>query len=112
MFADESSICGDAALLQTLFELYDAPETGSPKLFARLISALSHLINEKPALMGSSAEIHGLGLPTESANGSGYLDMGLGIVSAAASAGVSTVSSMMGSTGGGLGQHPSVKQRL
>lgn len=62
--------------------------------------------------MGVNTEIYGLGVPNDSVSSSGYLDMGLGIVSAAASAGVSTVSSMMGSTGGGLGTHSSVKQRL
>jgi hypothetical protein len=81
-------------------------------IFARLIAALSHLVNEKPALMGVSADIHGLDMPSEASNSSGYFDMGLGMVSAAASVGVSTVSSMMGSSGSGLGQHSGVKQRL
>lgn len=110
-FADSQRICTDSSILQNIFELFDA-RPDSPKLFARLISALSHLVSEKPALIGASADIHGLGLPSEAANSSGYFDMGLGIVSAAASAGVSTVTSMMGSSGGGLGQHSGVKQRL
>jgi hypothetical protein len=62
--------------------------------------------------MGINTEIYGLGVSNDSTGGSGYLDMGFGIVSAAASAGVSTVSSMMGSAGGGLGPHSGVKQKM
>jgi hypothetical protein len=42
----------------------------------------------------------------------GYFDMGLGMVASAASVGVSTVSSMMGTMGGGLGSHSGLKLRL
>lgn len=70
------------------------------------------MLNEKPALFGVSSQIHGIGVPSDSTNASGYFDVGLGIVSAAASAGVNTVTSMMGSEKGGLGLHSGMKQRL
>ncbi|KAK4688854.1 hypothetical protein P7C73_g1265, partial [Tremellales sp. Uapishka_1] len=78
-----------------------------PKLFSKLISAMGHLLNEKPALLGIGTQMQGLGVPAVEAGSStsvnaGYLDMGIGMVATAASVGVSTVSSFMGS-GGGLG---------
>lgn len=71
-------------------------------------------MNEKPNLLGVSDQMHGLGVPSGDGNGpnSGYLDIGFGMVASAANAGVSTVSSMMGSQGGGLGPHSSLKLKL
>ena len=54
--------------------------------------------------------MHGLGTTAgEGINGhAGYLDMGIGMVASAASAGMS----MMGATGGGLGPHSGMKLGL
>ena len=109
----ESSICGDPNLLQKLYEQYDHPE--GPRLFSKLVSSLGKPVHEKPNLLGSGSQMQGLGLPSTAAEGpnkdSGYFDMGLGIMASAASAGVSTVSSMMSNTGG-LGNHSEMKLRL
>lgn len=107
-----SSICGDTRLIQGLYEQYDARGSDSSKIFLRIVSSLSHLISEKPALLGMNTEMHGLGLPHDAPNGSGYFDIGMGMVSAAASAGVNTVSSIMGGNSGGLGASSMMRQRL
>jgi len=105
-------ICGDNRLLQNLFEQYD--NRGEPKVFAKLVSSLSRLMSEKPNLLGISDQMHGLGVPTGDGNGpnAGYLDIGFGMVASAANVGVSTVSHMMGSQGGGLGAQSGLKLKL
>lgn len=110
-------ICGDYTLLQNIYTRYD--KTEGPKLYNRIVSALSHLVNEKPALLGIGTQMHGLGVPATDLSSSnpnlhaaGYLDMGLGMVASAASVGVSTVNAMMGAGGGGLGSHSAMKLRL
>ncbi|GMK54425.1 hypothetical protein CspeluHIS016_0110110 [Cutaneotrichosporon spelunceum] len=105
-------ICGDPALLRVIWSQYDRPD--GPKLFAKLVSALGRLINEKPALLGVGVQMHGLGVPagsTDHVNAS-YLDMGIGMVASAASVGVSAVGSLVASGNGGLGSHSAMKQRL
>ena len=105
-------ICGDSALLQSIWSHYD--QSDGPKLFAKFVSALGRLMNEKPILLGVGPQMHGLGLPsTEGVDGhAGYLDMGFGMVASAASVGISTVNHMIGTTGGGLGPQSSMKLRL
>ncbi|WVQ70582.1 hypothetical protein IAR50_000101 [Cryptococcus sp. DSM 104548] len=113
-------ICGDHALLQSIYTHFD--EAGGPVLFTKIINALGRLINERPALLGMGSQMHGLSVPTgmqADASGSntnlhgGYLDMGLGMLGSAASAGVSTMNAMMmGAGGGGLGQHSGMKLKL
>jgi hypothetical protein len=104
-------ICGDITLLQKLFNQYDQP--GGPALFSKLVSSLGRLVSE-PALLGVGAQMHGVGVPSTDvpSKDAGYFDMGLGMVASAASVGVSTVSSMMGTMGGGLGSHSGLKLRL
>lgn len=108
------SICGDGKLLQSLFTQFD--QNGDPKLFSKLVSSLSRLMNEKPNLLGVSDQMRGLGLPSGAGDAagpsSGYLDIGFGMVATAANVGVSTVSSMMGTQGGGLGTHSGLKLKL
>jgi hypothetical protein len=85
-------------------------------VFARLVTSLSRLISEKPNLLGVSDQMHGLGVPSGDANGNGpnagYLDIGFGMVASAANVGVSTVSHIMGSQGGGLGAQSGLKLKL
>ena len=107
------SISGDAYLLQRLYERYDAQTR--TRIFTRLVEALSKLLNEKPALLGVGQHIQGLGLPPSSVHNApdaGYFDVGLGYMSAAASAGVHTVNSMIGQERAGLGQHSGMRQKL
>lgn len=105
-------IAGDPVLLRAIWTQYDTPN--GPKLFAKLVSALGRLINEKPALLGVGSQMHGLGVPASSTDNvnAGYFDMGIGMVASAASVGVSAMSAMVASSGGGLGPHSAVKQRL
>ncbi|WRT70613.1 uncharacterized protein IL334_007611 [Kwoniella shivajii] len=110
-------ICGDASLLQNIYSHYDSVEN-TPKLFSRVVSSLSRLINEKPALLGIGNQMHGLGIPHTDPTSPGtnphasYLDLGIGMVSSAASVGVNTVNAMMGGQGGGLSSASGVKLRL
>lgn len=107
-----SRICGDSTLLQSIWNHYDHPN--GPKLFFKIVSSLGRLVNEKPVLLGVGSQMHGLGIPsTEGAHAhAGYLDMGIGMVASAANAGMSTVNSMIGATGGGLGPHSGMKLGL
>ncbi|CAK9786560.1 hypothetical protein CC85DRAFT_283171 [Cutaneotrichosporon oleaginosum] len=105
-------ICGDPALLRAIWAQYDQPN--GPKLFAKLVSALGRLINEKPALLGVGVQMHGHGIPASSTDNinASYFDMGLGMMASAASVGVSAVGNLVASGGGGLGPHSAMKQRL
>lgn len=105
-------ICGDGSQLQNLWRHFDQP--GGPKLFSKLVSALGRLLNEKPVLLGMGTQMNGIGvggIEGHNAHG-GYLDMGIGMVTSAASAGLTTVNSMIGTGTGGLGNHSGMKLRL
>ncbi|KAF5376426.1 hypothetical protein D9615_008633 [Tricholomella constricta] len=93
-------LCSDAELMRSVWDRYDAQDAGS-KVFASLVTALKRLITEKPALLGVSSQMSGLGVSADT--GSTYsLDVGgmAGRVATAASATVSGVVGMMGSSGG------------
>ncbi|KAG5643461.1 hypothetical protein DXG03_000893 [Asterophora parasitica] len=93
-------LCNDAELMRSVWDRYDAQGAGS-RVFASLVSALKRLITEKPALLGVSAQMSGLGVVADM--GSTYsLDVGgmAGRVATAASATVSGVVGMMGPSGG------------
>ncbi|WVF67919.1 hypothetical protein IAT40_002681 [Kwoniella sp. CBS 6097] len=111
-------ICGDATLLQKIYSRFDKVEGEGPKLYSKIVLALSRLVNEKPALLGIGSQMHGIGVPhadptSPNANPhASYLDLGIGMVSSAASVGVSTVNAMMGAVGVGLGPQSMVKLRL
>ncbi len=94
--------------MQSIWKHYD--QNGGSKLFLKIVSALGRLVNERPGLLGVGPQMHGLGIPsTEGTSGNaGYLDMGIGMVASAASAGMS----IMGATGGGLGPQSGMKLRL
>ena len=87
--------------MRSFWGRYDAQETGS-KVFTSLITALKRLATEKPALLGVSSQMSGVGVPS-SGDGSYGLDVAgvAGIVATAASATVSGVAGLMG-TGAGL----------
>jgi hypothetical protein len=108
-----SRICGDGVLLQSIWDHFDAQPEGS-KLYSKLISSLGKLINEKPILLGVGSQMNGIGVPPIDGlpKDSGYLDMGIGMMASAASAGITTVGTMIGSNGSGLGTHSGLKLRL
>jgi hypothetical protein len=100
-------------------------------VFAKLVAALGRLLNEKPVLLGSCAQMNGIDVHSTLSNMSsdtlaggggvaglaghghgGYLDMGLGMMASAANVGINTVGSMIGGPGGGLGAHSGLKLRL
>lgn len=133
-------ICGDGKLLQNIFSQFDTPSssvsteatTPNPKVFAKLVAALGRLLNEKPVLLGSCGQMNGIDVHSTMSNTSGdtpangggaaaltaghghggYLDMGLGMMASAANVGITTVGSMIGGPGGGLGAHSGMKLRL
>jgi len=72
------------------------------------------LINEKPVLLGVASQMNGLGVVSaeNAQRDSGYLDMGIGMMASAASAGITTVGTIIGSNGSGLGVHSGLKLRL
>ncbi|KAF9222197.1 hypothetical protein BS17DRAFT_195192 [Gyrodon lividus] len=104
-------LCSDAELIRNIWDRYDAQHSGS-KVFTSLISALKRLVTEKPALLGVSSQMLGVGAPFHpaegaSGSGSGYgLDVGgvAGMVAnAAATAASATVSGVVGMIGSGTG---------
>jgi hypothetical protein len=94
-------LCSDSELMRSFWERYDAQEAGS-NVFTSLVTALKRLVTEKPALLGVSLQISGVGV-TSSGDGNYGLDVGgvAGIVATAASATVSGVAGLI-STGAGL----------
>ena len=100
------SLCSDAELIRNIWDRYDAEESGS-KVFSSLISSLKRLVTEKPALLGVSSQMMGLGAPSHLESGSSYgLDVGgvAGMVAnAAATAASATVSGVVGMIGAGAG---------
>ncbi|KAJ7842842.1 hypothetical protein B0H14DRAFT_3868774 [Mycena olivaceomarginata] len=98
-------LCSDAELMRNVWARYDAQHSGS-NVFTALITALKRLVTEKPALLGVSTQIFGVGvLPDTAGNASnsGYgLDVAgmAGMVATAASATVSGVVGMMGPSSG------------
>ncbi|KAJ7664366.1 hypothetical protein DFH06DRAFT_322458 [Mycena polygramma] len=97
-------LCSDSELMRNVWARYDAHHSGS-NVFTALITALKRLVTEKPALLGVSTQIFGVGVQPDgpSPSNSGYgLDVAgmAGMVATAASATVSGVVGMMGSTGG------------
>lgn len=100
------SLCNDAELIRNIWDRYDAEESGS-KVFSSLISSLKRLVTEKPALLGVSSQMMGIGTLSHSETGSNYgLDVGgvAGMVaSAAATAASATVSGVVGMMGAGAG---------
>ena len=86
--------------MRHFWDRYDAQESGS-NIFLPLITALKRLVTEKPALLGVSSQMHGVGVPSHAGEGYG-LDVGgvAGMVATAASATVSGVVGMMASGAG------------
>lgn len=66
-----------------------------------LITALKRLVTEKPALLGQSAQIGGIGVTVDASTG-GAASYGLDMAGRVASATVSGVAGMIGVGGGGL----------
>ncbi|KAG6810738.1 hypothetical protein H0H92_010542 [Tricholoma furcatifolium] len=94
-------LCSDAELMRNVWDRYDAQDQGA-KVFASLVTALKRLITEKPAILGIGTQMGGLGVTAENTGSTYSLDMGgmAGRVATAASATVSGVVGMMGSSGG------------
>ncbi|KAI0048499.1 hypothetical protein FA95DRAFT_1517415 [Auriscalpium vulgare] len=98
-------LCGDADFMRNIWQRYDAQQTDTgAKVFTQLIAALKRLVTAKPAILGVSHQMMGVGVPAaEGADGRVYgLDKGgvAGMVATAASATVSNVVGMIGSEAG------------
>ncbi|KAG0696480.1 hypothetical protein DFH29DRAFT_1025466 [Suillus ampliporus] len=97
---------GDAELVRNIWDRYDAQQTGS-NVFSSLIVALKRLVTEKPALLGVSTQIMGVGISHAgdgaTASSSNYgLDVG-GVAGMVATAASATVSGVVGIIGSGVG---------
>ncbi|KAG9312399.1 guanine nucleotide exchange factor in Golgi transport N-terminal-domain-containing protein [Chiua virens] len=69
-------LCSDAELIRNIWDRYDAQESGS-NVFSSLISSLKRLVTEKPALLGVSSQMMGVGALSNPEGGSSYgLDVG------------------------------------
>ncbi|EJC99516.1 uncharacterized protein FOMMEDRAFT_142756 [Fomitiporia mediterranea MF3/22] len=96
-------LCNDPDVMRHIWESYDSQEGGT-KLFGSLVSVLNRLSTEKPALLGISSQMFGVGVSSHSDQGSsvgagGYgFDVGTvaGMVANAASATVTNVVGRMG----------------
>ncbi|KII84914.1 hypothetical protein PLICRDRAFT_179240 [Plicaturopsis crispa FD-325 SS-3] len=101
-------LCIDAEFVRNIWDRYDSEQESGSKVFTSLITALKRLVTEKPALLGVSTQIFGVGVTAhasegQSASSSAYsLDVGsmAGMVATAASATMSGVVGYMGSSGG------------
>ncbi|KAF9230177.1 hypothetical protein BU15DRAFT_69416, partial [Melanogaster broomeanus] len=100
---------GDAELIRNMLDRYDAQQSGS-KVFTSLISALKRLVTEKPALLGVSSQMLGVGAPSNMSEGTSGLSYGLDVggvavmvANAAATAASATVSGVVGMIGSGAG---------
>lgn len=100
------SLCSDAEWIRNIWDRYDAEESAS-KVFSSLISSLKRLVTEKPALLGVSSQMMGVGTLSHPEGGSSYgLDVGgvAGMVAnVAATAASATVSGVVGMMGAGAG---------
>lgn len=88
--------------MRNVWDRYDSDDSGS-KVFTSLITSLKRLVTEKPALLGVSSQMQGVGVPANtSSNADLSLDVGgvAGMVASAASATVSGMASMITSEGG------------
>ncbi|KAG2037155.1 hypothetical protein BDR03DRAFT_1092081 [Suillus americanus] len=99
-------VCSDAELVRNIWDRYDAQQPGS-KVFSSLIVALKRLVTEKPALLGVSPQMMGVGVShagdSATPSGSNYgLDVG-GVAGMVATAASATVSGVVGIIGSGAG---------
>jgi hypothetical protein len=96
--------------MRGVWESYDASAgeveaggSGSARVFTLLISSLKRLVTSRPALLGISTQMQGVGVPVNDTlphSGSHSLDSVAGMVATAASATVSNVVGMMGTEAG------------
>lgn len=100
-------LCNDAELIRRLWDRYDAQGQGST-VVSSLITALKRLVTEKPALLGQSSQMAGVGVQFDSSTSSGTSGAagaaayGLDMAGRVASATVSGVAGMIGVGGIGL----------
>ena len=89
--------------MSAVWQAFDAG--GECSIYGDLVFAVRQIVTEKPAELGINETMQGIGTSHLNADHSvrqgGYLDMGLNAVSSAATAGVSTVSAMIGTEGEG-----------
>ena len=80
----------------------DTGGSGSARVFTLLISALKRLVTSRPALLGVSTQMQGVGVPTNDIphSSSHSLDSVAGMVATAASATMSNVVGMIGTEAG------------
>jgi hypothetical protein len=100
-------LCSDAELMRRIWERFDAHPDGS-SVFTQLVTALKRLVTEKPAVLGTSHQMLGVGVPggSEASAPAGGM---AGIVANAASATVTNVVGIISSGPGLSVQHSAMK---
>ena len=104
-------LCSDAEFIRGVWQRYDAlatdGDTGNSsraRVFTLLISALKRLVTSRPAMLGVSAQMHGVGVPASDSQSHLHsphsLDSVAEMVATAASATVSNVVGMIGTEAG------------
>ncbi len=104
-------LCSDAEFMRGVWQRYDAlatdgdtVSTSGARVFTLLISALKRLVTSRPALLGVSAQMHGVGVPASDLqphlHSHHSLDTVAEMVATAASATVSNVVGMIGTEAG------------
>ncbi|KAG8863454.1 hypothetical protein FRB96_008194 [Tulasnella sp. 330] len=98
-------ICSDAALLRSIWDHYDAHAESGSKVFTSLITAMSRLATEKPALLGVSSQMAGVGITAHAAetNTASAAAYGLEVAGRVASAATAHVSNAVGLMGSDVG---------
>ncbi|KAH9169937.1 hypothetical protein EDB89DRAFT_1853941 [Lactarius sanguifluus] len=103
------ALCSDVEFMRGVWQNYDASAgdidtggSGNARVFTYLISALKRLVTSRPALLGVSAQMQGVGVPTNDTlpHSSHSLDSVAGMVATAASATMSNVVGMIGAEAG------------
>ncbi|KAH9013194.1 hypothetical protein EDB84DRAFT_1533406 [Lactarius hengduanensis] len=103
------ALCSDVEFMRGVWQSYDASAgdsdsggSGNARVFTYLISALKRLVTSRPALLGVSAQMQGVGVPTNDTlpHSSHSLDSVAGMVATAASATMSNVVGMIGAEAG------------
>ena len=103
-------LCSDAEYMRSVWMNYDASVgdvdtggSGSARVFTLLISALKRLVTSRPALLGISTQMQGVGVPMNDTlphPSSHSLDSVAEMVATAASATMSNVVGMIGAEAG------------
>jgi len=102
-------ICSDGELMRKIWQRYDSQVSTGSKVYTSLVSALKRLATEKPALLGSSPQMMGVGVQSHSTDHvgggatTGTSSYGFEVAGRVASVATATVSNVVGMIASGSG---------